>query len=83
MIYSGADANHLVASHHAVLVALSLTIAVLASYVALDLGGRIRASVRGFARNLARNGRSCPRRRHLVDAFRGNAGLPGAGQGDL
>ncbi len=44
MIHSGADANHLVASHHAVLVPLSLTIAVLASYVALDLGGRIRAS---------------------------------------
>jgi PAS domain S-box-containing protein len=44
MHHSAADANHLVASHDAVLVCLSLTIAVLASYVALDLGGRIRAS---------------------------------------
>jgi PAS domain S-box-containing protein len=49
MIHAAAHADQLVASHHGVLVALSMIIAVLASYVALDLGGRIRASS-GLAR---------------------------------
>ena len=63
----------LISSYNQVLVAFSLIVAILASYTALDMAGRVtlaKAARRSLARRRFRHGL-----RHLVDAFRRNARL--------
>jgi len=57
------------------LLALSVVIAVLSSYTALDLAGRVTAHSRPSASNLADRRGHGDGHRHLVDALRRDAGL--------
>ena len=68
----------MIATYNYWLVFVSLLVAILASYTALDLATRITASRGRAARSLARRRRVLDGRRHLVDALRRHARVPPA-----
>jgi len=59
-------------------VARSVFIAIVASYAALDLAGRVTAAKSGIRLAWLSGWRDCDGHRHLGDALHGNAGLPPA-----
>ena len=67
----------MVGTYNGWLVVLSVVVAILASYVALDLASRVTASqARQVERYWLIGGATSMGERHLVDAFRRHAGVP-------